>query len=272
MANVNLYAAIDMEKTEIWYGAVTSYNRSTIVLQAGAITATYSGNFTYDSWGYVYGQVNSYQVTYNRVLQASVTGIGRDAYTYNAYLMDGDAQGALRYVLSGQDIMNGSAGADRLYGYSGMDRLNGGGGSDWLNGGSEGDAIFGELGDDVLYGDDGRDRLTGGAGSDDLYGGSGADVFILRAVTESRGAAGRDAIFDFRHGTDKMDLSEIDANAKMAGNQAFRFIGNAGFDGVAGQLRYVNGQLRGDIDGNRVADFAIDIINRAILSETDFIL
>lgn len=272
MAVISLYVSTNMEGAEIWYGEVVSYNSSSIVLQAGSYTGTYSGSFTYDSWGYVYGQLYSYRQTYNGALQVNITSINRDAYTYNSYLIDGNAQGAMGYILSGADTVNGSAWSDRLIGLAGADKINGGGGADRLSGGTERDVLNGGTGDDSLYGGDHGDVLIGGAGADDLYGGAGADTFQLNSAAESRGATGRDAIFDFQHGLDKINLSVIDARPAVAGDQGFVFIGNAAFGGVAGQLRYANGVVFGDIDGNSAPDFAIELVSRPALTASDFVL
>ena len=73
--------------------------------------------------------------------------------------------------------------------------------------------------------------LNGGAGADVLTGGAGADVFRFSALTDSTVAVGgRDTIRDFVSG-DKIDLHLIDANASLAGDQAFGFIGTNAFSG-----------------------------------------
>ena len=43
-----------------------------------------------------------------------------------------------------------------------------------------------------------------------------------------------DQILDFTPGTDKIDLSRIDANSLVAGDQAFNWIGSNAFSGTAG--------------------------------------
>ena len=58
------------------------------------------------------------------------------------------------------------------------------------------------------------------------------------------------------------DMSVIDANTGLAGDQAFAFIGAAAFSGVAGQLRAQVGGgatvVSGDLNGDSAADFAIN--------------
>ena len=80
---------------------------------------------------------------------------------------------------------------------------------------------------------------------------------------------------DFASGTDRIDLSAIDAIAGTAGDDAFAYIGAGAFTGVAGQLRaftaegYV--QIYGDMDGDAFADLHIVAVGTQILV-TDFVL
>ena len=109
--------------------------------------------------------------------------------------------------------------------------------------------------------------LDGGLGRDVLLGGADADVFVL-AETDTF-----DVIRDFSHRQgDEIDLSGIDANAGADGNQSFSFIGSKGFSGKAGELQYKNGGVAGDVNGDKVADFHIEIANHPGLVAGDFIL
>ena len=105
-----------------------------------------------------------------------------------------------------------------------------------------------------------------------LTGGAGADVFVFRTVAEAGSGAGHDVILDFKTSLDRIDLSGIDANAIIAGNQGFAFIGSAQFSAVAGQLRFGNGLVTGDVDGDGSADFAIEIGPQSGLTQSDFLL
>ena len=79
---------------------------------------------------------------------------------------------------------------------------------------------------------------------------------------------------DFQHGKDKIDLSNIDAIAGNEGHDAFTFIGKGAFTNTAGELRsYVehgNAFLAGDVNGDGVADFFVQL-NNASLHTTDII-
>jgi Ca2+-binding RTX toxin-like protein len=91
------------------------------------------------------------------------------------------------------------------------------------------DQLFGGGGNDQLFGGEGNDMLSGGLGADVLAGDQGADIFKYTAVEESSGAVVNgvqqiDDITDFTQGQDKIDLSAIDANGALAGDQAFTFL------------------------------------------------
>lgn len=184
---------------------------------------------------------------------------------------------------AGDDTVNGGSGNDSLYGDAGQDLLGGGAGADLLGGGSgddrlygagEADRLYGGTGQDSLYGGAGNDTLHGGAGADLLAGGLGADVFDFNATGESQAGA-RDTLAGFQSGLDHIDLSTIDANSTLAGNQAFSFIGGAGFTG-AGQLRFVtngtNGFALADVDGDGTQDWVVQINGLTSMTAGDFIL
>ena len=82
--------------------------------------------------------------------------------------------------------------------------------------------IVGTGGDNVLKGLAGNDRLTGGNGIDSLIGGAGVDTFVFTALLDAPVLAGtRDRVLDFVSGSEKIDVSAIDADTTVAGDQAF---------------------------------------------------
>ena len=152
-----------------------------------------------------------------------------------------------------RDILIGANGDDRIAGYGGTDTLYGLAGNDTLLGGDKADR---------LYGGDGNDRLYGGRGksADYLWGGAGADTFVFTSAQDSFPGRYRDQIKDFnRSEGDRIDLRSIDANVKVGGNQAFKFIGSAGFHDRAGELRFANGILSADVNGDGKTDFEIRV-------------
>ncbi len=167
----------------------------------------------------------------------------------------------------GNASLIGGSGADYIFGLTGNDRLLGGAGDDLLSGGA---------GKDILYGGKGHDILSGGLAADRLTGNADADWFLFSDPLQST-IDERDVILDFTAGLDKIAVSGIDAQGAAADDQAFVFIGSAGFS-AEGQIRAIesgdNTLLLFNIDGNGGAEMRIllknfDVVN---LSDGDFIL
>lgn len=159
--------------------------------------------------------------------------------------------------------ITGTSGADKLVGTNANEYISGGAGNDTINGGG---------GNDVIYGGLGRDVMTGGAGN---------DTFLFKAVAEmGRTSYTRDVITDFTKGQDKIDLSGIDANSKVSGDQAFSFLAgdNQAFTKKAGELAWhyeASGNrtvVQGDLNGDGVHDFEIQLTGHIQLTAGDFIL
>ncbi len=167
----------------------------------------------------------------------------------------------------GADALSGNGGNDFLRGDTGNDRLSGGNGNDSLAGDTGDDRLSGGAGNDNLYGADGIDFLNGGNGIDQLDGGDGKDTFVFAAGEYGATRDTADVIAGFGpQERDLVDLSLIDANSSIAGNQAFAFIGNAAFT-EAGQLRVVSegtgfqnvNWIEGDTNGDGIADLVIKV-------------
>jgi parallel beta-helix repeat protein len=131
----------------------------------------------------------------------------------------------------------------------------------------------------TIIGNSAANIITGGAGHDLMTGGLGRDIFDFNAISETtKIATTRDVITDFKHLTDRFDLSTLDANTKIAGNQVFSFLAvkGAAFTGTAGQLHYLasgtNTIVEGDINGDKIADFQIQLTGLKTLTAADFIL
>ena len=126
-------------------------------------------------------------------------------------------------------------------------------------------------GNDRLKGGAGKDLLNAGEGKDKMAGGAGGDTFRFLTTAESTAAA-RDTIQDFNRKADVIDLSRIDAVEGSPANNAFKFIGATAFSDKAGELRFKNGVLSGDTDGDGAADFQLAVADIGKLGLDDFIL
>jgi Ca2+-binding RTX toxin-like protein len=159
-----------------------------------------------------------------------------------------------RLVLSGVADIDGTGGAgvNEVIGNSGANRLAGG----W--------------GDDVLRGGGGDDTLIFDSGLDSLWGGDGADRFVLNWVPNAAG----DRIEDLQLG-DVIDLSAIDANGKLKGDQAFELIAGD-FTGRGGELNATliaggSYKVSADINGDLAADLVFHVTSDHLLGTGDFV-
>jgi Ca2+-binding RTX toxin-like protein len=189
------------------------------------------------------------------------------------------------YGSKGNDSFLGLADNDKLYGYDGNDSLDGGAGNDTLMGGigndtllggTEVDMLYGEAGNDVIDGGAGADKIFGGLGIDKLTGGTEADLFIFKAKETGVTKTTADTIQDFNK-IDDIDLSAIDANTKISGNDKFSFISTQAFHGKAGELRYekvgtTDTWIYGDTNGDKKADLVIHLDDAITMKGDYFVL
>jgi Ca2+-binding RTX toxin-like protein len=164
---------------------------------------------------------------------------------------------------SGGATLTGNALANHIVAASGADTLNGLAGNDVLSGGG---------GNDMISGGDGNDRIIGGAGGDTMAGGAGGDTFVYTSISDSPYANGsydaEDFITDWTS-SDHIDLSAVDANSLLAGQQHFHFAGyspahpptshDAGdlwLGGFAGEL-----WIEGFTDNDATPDFLISLFD-----------
>ncbi|HSW12600.1 MAG TPA: calcium-binding protein [Solimonas sp.] len=181
-------------------------------------------------------------------------GVGMDAHVENLTVMGTEASTSFGNGLD--NVMTGSNFDNSLVGGAGNDTLLGRGGSDNLRGGD---------GDDVL--------VAGGGNKDTVKGDAGADRFVFTAVTDTQWLdTQRDSISDFKTAEgDLIDVSAIDADTTLAGDQAFTFIGSAEFS-AAGQLRISGNVLYGSVDGDTTGEFSIGLASVTSLNASDFLL
>lgn len=274
------------------------YDIAAIQYLYGANYSTNSGNTTY-VWtptgrAYVNGVLQS-TAGNNRIFETVWDGGGTDTYDFRQYTTGLKVElnpGAwtvtsstqlARLTWNGTKLAAGNIANALLYGNdvrSMIENALGGSGSDVIKGNAAANSLQGGLGNDRLYGSHGNDRLYGGSGNDKLYGqggrdilsgSSGADAFVFLYLSDSP-TTSRDTITDFKRGQDHIDLRTIDANAKIAGNQAFAFIGKSAFTGIAGQLKFASGVLSADVNGDKAADLAVNVTGLTALSKDDFYL
>ena len=160
------------------------------------------------------------------------------------------------------------------------------------SGNTQDNVITGGGGNDVLNGGGGNDTLIGGTGRDNLTGGAGLDTFVFKSAAEAGNGTGNNAnnadlIADFMMGTDKIDLSLIDANTQVGLDQAFIWdntleTGNtrpaAGHIGYhyegsgANAVTVIDGNINTRNGNDTTIDFQIKLAGTLVLHASDFIL
>jgi len=201
------------------------------------------------------------------------TGYGRDTVyggsgadvVYGAggpnILLGNDGNDTIYAGASG-DFLAGGAGNDVVLGGGGNDTIYLGAGDDFAGGGAGNDVMFAGAGANRIYAGYGDDTVNAGYGRDVITGGPGADHFVFASAAQIGIGAARDVITDFTPGQDKIDLSAM----------SLTFIGAANFSNTAGELHLLPGYVVGDINGDGINDFAIELPGAPTLSVDDFIL
>jgi Ca2+-binding RTX toxin-like protein len=127
------------------------------------------------------------------------------------------------------------------------------------------DTIFGLGGDDVIGGGLGDDLLVGGLGRDQLSGGAGYDQFRFDGLADSPAGAA-DRIVDFQSGFDRIDLGALDLT----------YSERSKFSGLDGEMHVIRTHdytmIEADLNGDRIADFQIELSGGLRLSDSDFLL
>lgn len=135
-------------------------------------------------------------------------------------------------------------------------------------------AIGGNLAD-VITGNVANNHLTGGGGADQLTGGGGNDSFVFTSIADSN-IGQFDTITDFSNGFDHLDLSLIDANVSLAGDQAFVFLGEAGAFTAAAQIRVAYSGadtfVYASVNSDSASEFCLKLSGHHVLSSSDFFL
>lgn len=228
------------------------------------------GKDTFDSagyWNYFNGGDGKDMISYQRQDSDDfLRGRGVLVNLYDKYATTG---GGREETLINIENATGTSYADTITGGNGNNVLKGMDGQDVLNGRDGDDKLQGGNGGDNLHGGDNDDKLIGGKGQDLLEGQSGTDTFIFQSIKDSAVGDKRDVITDFSQANhEKIDVSGI----PIDGVDSFDFIGTHAFSGTAGELRFKNEVLSGDVDGDGKADFQVQVDDHNSLDKGDFIL
>lgn len=255
------------------YGIRLSSDASASVINYGRIISEFEGIVS-DATGTIATKLQNF---------GTITGHRGDAFqgtaTGDSVINKGQINGHVN-LGGGNDIYDGNGG-----------RVNG-----WFWGDAGNDTLSGGASADLIYGGVGNDRITGRGGRDDLWGddtatlavNAGKDTFDFNAISESGTTASkRDIIRDFNNGDDRIDLSTIDANTTIAGNQAFTVLAKGTATSAVGTGKigwyWIDSSnnandrtiIRINNDADAAADMTIELVGLKNLSRTggvDFVL
>jgi hypothetical protein len=131
------------------------------------------------------------------------------------------------------------------------------------------DVLTGNLLSNTIRGRKGNDWLQGGLGIDNLTGGRGRDRFVYTDAAESS-AAQPDIVKRGRG--DRFVFSAFDGDSTAEGRQSLEFIGKSAFSGVAGEMRGTRSVLEADLNGDSLADFAVNLRGNLLVTARDLVL
>ncbi len=196
-------------------------------------------------------------------------GDGLDTLNY------GNSIGAVTVDLALNTASGGDADSDT---FSNFENLFGSAQADTLGGSVLANVLKGQAGGDTINGNAGNDTIIGGAGQDDLAGGADGDIFVYEKINDSKaGIALRDIITDFTQGSDKLNLTAIDANTGGGtANDAFILVTGEGspFSGAAGEIRFAfqgaNTLILINTDAGLAANMHILLNGHITLTGADF--
>lgn len=241
---VGIHVVADRQSSSIIINRAAISSTDTAVLVEGRLSSV----VVFNNYGAVYGDLR----------------MNGQAEVFNHGLIVGDVDLGDGNGLFGNDhhqtvgVVSGGGGRDMLVGGHSSETFFGDGPAEGARDGA--DTLRGGGGADHLAGGGGKDVIIGGRGADVLTGGSGADLFLFMDVGESHRHGLADLITDLQ-AKDVIDLSAMDANLTLSGDQAFTRV--ATLDGHAGQMvvhydaaadRTV---IKADVDGDAHADMVI---------------
>jgi hypothetical protein len=138
-----------------------------------------------------------------------------------------------------------------------------------LSGTDRKDSLIGNDLANTIIGKKSNDFLFGGLGPDRLIGGPGKDRYVYLSPDDSLPSQPDTVEIDQE---DRFDFSSFDANSLTEGQQAFSFIGQKPFSGVPGELRATRSRLEADLNGDAVADFAINLRGNTLIISNNLVL
>ena len=137
----------------------------------------YSGAFTFDDDGQVYGSISRIWSEVSRSGEFLATNLDLNAFDFFSLMDLGDTENLIALLFSGNDLIQGSDGtrSENFFGGAGRDTIQGYAGFDTIDGG---------LGDDLIVSGAGHDLIIENYGNDSIDGGADYDVVELAITSD----------------------------------------------------------------------------------------
>jgi Ca2+-binding RTX toxin-like protein len=119
MATIQFSSSANMHNVVTVFGNATVHDADHIVIVAGAIESIYTGSFSYDSTGNVFGTLTGLTNIVSGTLVASVTGLNVSANLAEQLIQNGQLQTFFQTALGGNDTITLTAGTHTIDGYGG---------------------------------------------------------------------------------------------------------------------------------------------------------
>lgn len=275
--NQAIYASVDTTSI-VNTGSILAADKVGTAITVQGLTATIENSGSIESaryWGIVAQGTTAVDITNSGTIAGAAGSLWLTQAT-DTLNNDGHLDG--RVVLGGgNDVYHGEGGwvTGAVWGQSGDDLLVGGARADILGGGNGNDTLTGGAGNDVLTGAGGADVISGGAGDDVFRFALTSDAVgdtIVSSGGTAGGTAGGAAAFEGAGiaGGDRIDLSAIDANTGLGGQQHFSF----GSTQAIGDLWAVDvdgvTHIRGNTAGGALPEFDLAILDGDGVQASDY--
>jgi Ca2+-binding RTX toxin-like protein len=119
MARIQISSPLDMHSVDTWDGYIASHDANNIVIVNGSLQGIYTGNFTYDGTGQVYGTLTGFSETYSGLSIVTASGLNVSANIAESLIQSDQIQAFLQTALAGDDQFALTPGSHVVDGYGG---------------------------------------------------------------------------------------------------------------------------------------------------------
>jgi Ca2+-binding RTX toxin-like protein len=123
VANILVSSPLNMHNVTTSYGTVTSYDASELTITIGSLQVIYTGSFTYDGSGNVFGTLTGLEELLAGVPILTATGLNVSANLAEQLINSNQDQALFQTALAGNDQFTLQAGTHLIDGYGGYNTI-----------------------------------------------------------------------------------------------------------------------------------------------------